>query len=72
MRSSKLPDECVAFEVTGPWWYRGAIVELVGFDKSCWPLRCRWICSGAETCFQPNELRPLTPSARAALKLVRK
>lgn len=71
MKSSRLPDECVAFEVLGPWWYRGAIVEFVGIDHSSWPLRCHWICSGAETCFQAHELRPLTASARAALALVK-
>jgi hypothetical protein len=71
-RQAKLPDECLAFEVVGGPYSTipvGSTVEFDDFDGGyivCFVADARmetWI-------FERRELRPLTPSARAALEMV--
>lgn len=70
---AKLPDECIAFEVISTPYYLtfpvGSIIEFQGVSGNyilCFDDEQPTI-SGY---FLSDELRPLTPSARAALALV--
>jgi hypothetical protein len=75
-KSSRLPDECVAFELTKEVLDLpvGTILEFVD-DVGYWStmIRCRVVRNrfGSQYGFFAHELRPLTRSARAALKLVK-
>jgi len=67
MKSSRLPDECVAFEIK----QTGDVVEFAGIvaDWRALILVMPW---GQDWGWWPDELRPLTPSAVAALELVKR
>ena len=75
---ARLDSECVAFEAIAPRGYPhlSAVVEFAGVNHDPWQFAA--ICTGTGGVFAAgsslqfcaNQLRPLTSSARRALRLI--